>query len=145
MAKTKDLIKQFKDKGYRLSAARNFMLELMEKNDNPLSVFEFQKMLKKNNLSVNKTTIYREINLLKKEGIILEIQLKENNKRYELSSKKHHHHIVCIKCKKITDFINNDSEKIINKVLKSAPDFAKITSHSFELFGLCKSCNKKYE
>ena len=143
MTKSKDLIKQFNKKGYRASATRNFILELLEKDDKPLSVFEFQKILKKNNLSVNKTTVYREINLLKKEGLILEIQLQENNKRYELSSKKHHHHIVCIKCNKITDFINNDSEKIIKKVLKNTPDFVRITNHSFELFGLCKSCDKK--
>ncbi len=137
-----DLLK-LKSKRRRFSASRNFILDMMAKNNKPLSVFEIQKTLKKNNLPVNKTTIYREIDLLKKEGLILEIQLKEKNKRYELSSREHHHHMVCIKCNKIRDFISEDYEKIINKVIKNEPDFAKITNHSLELFGLCKSCARR--
>ncbi len=141
MAGTKDLIKQFKKRGHRFSAARNFILDLLVKNDKPLSVFDLQKMLKKKNLFVNKTTVYREINLLKEEDLILEIQLRENKKRYELSSKKHHHHIVCINCNKIEDVILDkdldQQEKIITKDKKF-----KIINHSLEFFGVCHKCQK---
>ncbi len=143
MAEEKGILLKLKKRGHRFSAMRNFVLNSLSKNDKPLSASDFQKLLKKNKISANKTTLYRELNLLKKEGIILEIQLTGNKRWYELASRNHHHHIVCIKCDKVKDFIECGSKNIISKVLKQTPDFAEITNHTFDFFGLCKSCVKK--
>lgn len=92
---------------------------------------------------MDRTTLYRELNFLKKEGIILEMQLKDGKRWYELASKDHRHHIVCVKCDKINDLVGCDA-KLIDKTLKQSPDFAQIQSHTFVFFGLCKICAKKY-
>jgi len=139
----KDTLSQLKNKGYRFSAVRNFIIESLNKNEYPLSVLDLQKLFKKSDLSADKVTLYREINFLKKKGIIIDVQLGDRKKYYEISSRKHHHHIICIKCKKINDFMVHENKKLINKALKQAGDFAEITNHSFEFFGLCKSCAKK--
>jgi Fe2+ or Zn2+ uptake regulation protein len=136
-------LSQLKIKGCRFSAVRNFILNLLNKSKKPLSVFDLQKQFKKKKLSANKTTLYRELNSLKKEGIILEVQLKNNKRWYEPAQRHHHHHIVCLKCDKVEDFVGCDSKKLINEALKQAPDFAEITNHNFDFFGLCKSCAKK--
>ena len=138
-----DTLSQLKNKGYRFSAVRNVILESLSKNKRPLSVLDLQKTLKSKKLAVNKTTVYRELDSLKKEGIILEIQLKGNKRWYELSARDHHHHIICTKCDRVEDFAGCDSDNLINKALKQAPDFAKITNHTVDFIGLCKSCAKK--
>ena len=120
----------------RYSLVREAILSSLKKNEKPLSYFDIQKALEKKKIKANKTTIYREFNFLKNEDIISEVQ-------YELASRDHHHHIICTECNSIKDFTSDDSEKIINKITKNVPGFAKITNHSFELFGLCKSCAKK--
>ncbi len=132
-----------KNKGYRFSFVRNFILSSLDRNKRPLSVSNFQKLAKAKKLSANKTTIYRELNSLKKEGIILEMQLRDNKRWYELAVREHHHHIVCIKCDKVEDFTGCDSKKLINKALTQAPDFAEITNHTVDFWGLCKTCAKK--
>ena len=124
----------------RHSDVRDFILELISKDSKPLSVFEIINRMKKN-ISANKTTIYREINLLKKEGIILEIQLNEKNKRYELSSKKHHHHIVCTNCNKIEDVVLDKDLETQEKKIEKNKKF-KIINHSLEFFGFCEKCQK---
>ena len=131
-----------KEKKRRFSAVRNFILDSLGKNNNPLSVFDLQKLFKKNKLPANKTTIYREINFLRKEKTILEVRLHDRKKYYEMASKDHHHHIICVKCGKIKDFVGCGSKNIISKALKQAPDFAEIKNHTFDFFGLCKSCVK---
>jgi Fur family ferric uptake transcriptional regulator len=136
-------LSKLKSKGYRFSAVRNLILTSLDDNKRPLSVFDLQKILKAKKLSVNKTTVYRELNSLKKEGIILELQLKDNKRWYELASRDHHHHIICTECDRVEDFGECDSENLINKALKQAPDFAEITNHTVDFFGLCKSCAKK--
>ena len=143
MDNLKNTLSQLKNKGYRFSAVRNYILTSLDNNKRPLSVFDLQKLLKAEKLIVNKTTVYRELNSLKKEGIILEIQLKGNKRWYELSARDHHHQIICTECDRVEDFAGCDSDNLINKALKQAPDFAKITNHTVDFFGLCKSCAKK--
>ena len=143
MNNLKNTLSQLKKKGYRFSAVRNCIINEFDKNKAPLSAPDLHAMLKKNKLSVNKTTVYRELDALEREGIILKMQLKDNKKWYELTSREHHHHIICTNCNKVEDFDGCDSNKIINKALKQAPSFAEITSHNFDFFGLCKSCAKK--
>ena len=143
MDNLKNTISQLKSKGYRFSAVRNVILESLSKNKRPLSVFDLQELLKTKKLLVNKTTVYRELSSLKKEEVILELQLKGNKRWYELSARNHHHHIICVRCDRVEDFAGCNSEKLINDALKQAPNFAQITSHNFDFFGLCKSCDKK--
>lgn len=132
-----------KNKKHRFSVVRSFILDSLEKDDKPLSVPDLQNIFKIKKISVNKTTIYRELHFLKKQKIILEIHLKDNKRWYEPSARDHHHHIICIKCDKVEDFVGCNSKKLINKALKQVPDFAEITNHNFDFFGLCKSCAKK--
>ena len=143
MDNLKNTLLKLKNKGYRFSEVRNLILTSLDNNKRPLSVTDFQQSLKLKKVSANKTTIYRELDSLKKEGIILELQLKGNKRWYELSSRDHHHHIICVDCDKVEDFAGCDSKNLVNKALKQAPDFAEITNHTVDFFGLCKSCAKK--
>ena len=143
MDNLKNTLLKLKRKGYRFSEVRNCILTSLGNNKRPLSVFDLQKFLKAKKIVVNKTTVYRELNSLKKERVVLEIQLKDNKRWYELASRDHHHHIICTKCDKVEDFAGCDSKNLINKALKQAPDFAEITNHTVDFLGLCKSCAKK--
>ena len=143
MSNLNNVLLKLKNKGYRFSAVRNIILTSLDNNKRPLSVFDLQQSLKLKKISANKTTIYRELDSLKKEGIILELQLRGNKRWYELASRDHHHHVICINCDKVEDFSGCDSKNLINKALKQAPGFAQIINHNFDFFGLCKSCAKK--
>jgi Fe2+ or Zn2+ uptake regulation protein len=143
MDKLSEILSELKNRGYRHSVVRDFILNSLNQTNNPLSVFDLQKLIKKKKLSTSKVTLYRELNFLRTEKIITDVQLGDKKKYYELSDRKHHHHVVCVKCRKINDFNINENKKLISNVLKQANDFATITNHSFEFFGLCKSCVKK--
>lgn len=88
-------------------------------------------------LKVNKTTVYRQLDKLLEENKIIEVELGDGKKRYELKDLDHHHHLVCKKCGKIDD-IELD-EKIIISELSKKTKF-KVESHSLEFFGTCVDC-----
>lgn len=88
-------------------------------------------------LKVNKTTVYRQIEKLVNNGVILEVEFGDGKKRYELRSLDHHHHLICNKCGKLED-IELDEQIVLNEVAKKS-DF-KVESHSLEFFGLCVDC-----
>lgn len=52
------------DKGYRLTKARKQIIKIFSQATQPLSANQIEKKLIQSGLSVNKTTIYRELQFL---------------------------------------------------------------------------------
>lgn len=108
------------------------VLDLISKSKLPVDAnFLIEK------LKVNKTTVYRQIDKLVADNKIVEVELGDGKKRYELKDLKHHHHLVCNKCGKIEDVELN--EKIILEELSKKTDF-RVENHNLEFFGICVNC-----
>jgi Fur family ferric uptake transcriptional regulator len=88
-------------------------------------------------LGVNKTTVYRQIEKLLESGQILEIELGDGKKRYEIKDDKHHHHLVCRNCGSLEDI--HLSEDVLLAEVNNQSKF-KVEHHSLEFFGLCVNC-----
>lgn len=88
-------------------------------------------------IGVNKTTVYRQIEKLLSQSIIIEVELGDGKKRYELMSLDHHHHLLCKICGKLEDIKLNEKQ-LLNEVAKKS-NF-KVDSHNLEFFGRCINC-----
>ncbi len=125
--------------GLKKTDSRIALLNLLSKNKKPLSV---KSIVSK--LSGDKVTIYRMLEAMNKKGLIRRVDTGEREAQYEIIDNNHdHHHIICLDCKKVSDFTGCDADILINKALKQVKDFKKITHHSFDLFGICNTCSKK--
>lgn len=125
--------------GLKKTNSRMSLLDLLSKNKRPLSVNELTLKL-----SVDKVTVYRMLEVMKKKGLIRPVDTGERESKYEiLDQDNDHHHIICISCKKVSDFTGCDAESLIKKALIQVKDFKQITHHSFDLFGICNTCTKK--
>ncbi|MEK7528370.1 MAG: transcriptional repressor, partial [Patescibacteria group bacterium] len=81
------IIEKLKSNGHRITAVRRALLDFFAKNGRPASAPEILSHLENNRLRVNKTTVYRELLFLKKNGIVTEIQFRDGMMRYELAQK----------------------------------------------------------
>ena len=139
MVKELGLIEKLKSKGHRITRIRENLILVFSKSTQPLSIPEINLAVQNNELNPNKSTLYREIDFLKSQKIIKELDFGENKKRYELISSSPKNHLVCLKCKKIFDFqANFNLEKEDKRVYKQTG--FKIIRYSLELFGLCINC-----
>jgi len=90
---------------------------------------------------MNESTVYRNVRTFEQLGIINRVYSGWKYK-IELSDafSHHHHHLSCTGCDKIISF--EESQQFIDELdqLEKRYDF-KISSHSLELKGLCKSCS----
>lgn len=137
-----NLIGQLKKKGFRFTKIRKALLELLVKSHKPLSSPEILRTFSKKGITVNKTTIYRELTTLKDNNIVSEIQLGDNTKRYEVAHSPHHHHLICLACKKIEDLImEKDLDREEEKINQSKG--FRVVTHSLEFFGLCGVCDNR--
>ena len=139
VAKRKNSSMLLNQAGLKKTDSRIALLDLLSKNKKPLSAKDIVSKI-----SGDKVTIYRMLEAMSKKGLIRRVDTGEREAQYEIiDHHDDHHHVICIDCKKVSDFTGCDAESLITKALKQVKDFKQITHHSFDLFGLCNTCAKK--
>lgn len=133
------VVHQLQQKGYRHSKNRCKIVETFTSEMTPLTIQELLKILASQSISMNKTTAYREIDILMKEGFVQEISFGDSIKRYELTSHDHHHHLVCTKCNSIEEVVLDKDLEFAERYISLRKRF-KVTNHNLEFFGICRSC-----
>ncbi|MCX7928818.1 MAG: transcriptional repressor [Patescibacteria group bacterium] len=118
----------------RSTPVRNKILKLLRVCKYPLSVPEINKKVK-----ANKTTIYRQIESMIKEGILFKFDFGDGVVRYESASNGHHHHLICNNCGEIEGVVLDDDLTREEKLIFEKRNFL-VTSHMLEFFGFCKNC-----
>lgn len=125
--------------GYRATSGRIAILEVLAKEP-PRTVAQIHELVKP---KIDPVTLYRALEAFVASGIVRRIDLGQGNAHnYELSD-THHHHLVCTDCGTIKDFEICNADTIADRALKQVREFASVSEHAFELFGLCSSCAKK--
>ncbi|HMA63067.1 MAG TPA: Fur family transcriptional regulator [bacterium] len=125
----------------RHSEQRYIILKaLWEESGKHLSAEEIYDRVKQDE-DIGIATVYRTLRLLTDCKICKEFKFDQNVSRYEITyGKKHHDHLICIKCGKYIEVMNQDIE-IIQKQIAEDNDFI-LQSHKMELYGLCKDCQE---
>jgi Fur family ferric uptake transcriptional regulator len=125
--------------GYRLTDAREATFKLLISSE-PQSIREILANAKG---AVDRVSVYRNIELFEKLGIVHRIYVGWKYK-LELSDEfiAHHHHLSCLSCGKVIDI---EDEKHIDEFIQEvAKKFGfKPRRHQFEIDGYCKDCASK--
>ena len=78
-------------------------------------------------------TVYRTVKLFEEAGIVAKHDFKGNKARYEQAPEEHHDHLIDINTGEITEFVNEDIEKLQKKVAEKLG--YKLVDHRLELYG----------
>ncbi len=125
--------------GHRITSARRAVTELMSKQTKPLSALDVHQLLEKKNISMNATTVYRELQFLTEQKILKTVQFHDGVQRYELSTLPHHHHLVCLSCNTVEDIEMNHELSSVEQTIAKTKKFA-VERHSLEFYGQCAKC-----
>lgn len=118
----------------RMTDQRRIIAKILtESKDHPDAeeIFNRAKIID-NKISVS--TVYRTVRLLEQEGILNRLDFRDGRSRYEESTDDHHDHLICIKTGKITEFHDEDLEKLKNKIAEKLG--YKMIDHRLEIFGI---------
>ena len=137
---TSGIIGKLREKGYRLTPQRAMILSAIENSNHHISAEEIYAQVSAKYPQVNISTVYRTLELLKRLGLVYEIDLGEGRIRYHSESKGHHHHLVCQKCGAIID-IDESTLARLEDVLLHRYNFSAQLRH-MAIFGLCENCRK---
>ncbi len=135
-------------RGFRVTAPREAVLSVLEKEKTHLSAKEIYAKVIVIEPSVGLTTIYRTLEMLAEMGVINRVEIGDKTTRYEIksNSSKHHHHIICTNCRKVIDYseFSEEEKKLFTKMTKNIEKKynVKITGHNVQFFGICLDCEK---
>ncbi len=139
---TSHVIATLRERGYRITLVRKALVDFLETQDAPVAVQAIMEGLVAKKLSPNKTTIYRELEVLAREGLLREVSFGGNRRLYELAGDDHHHHVVCVQCEAVQD-IELSHEASAQKSLVEKKTSFKIFNHTMDFFGLCGKCQAR--
>jgi len=139
---------RLRQEGFRLTTAREAIIDLLKDSEEHLSAEDIYYRLHKRHPEIGLTTVYRTLDLLSKMGIMAKFDAGEGRARYELSesygNKQHHHHLICTSCHKIIDYSEflDDELQFLHKAESGLSDKYgfKITGHTIQFKGTCPEC-----
>ena len=140
MEQPRDIAGELSEQGYRLTPQRIMILLAIENSDNHISAEEIHAQIVAKYPSVNISTVYRTLELLKRLGLVTETDLGEGRVRYHPAEKGHHHHLVCRKCGGIIDLDESLLASLKSALLREY-EFNADLRH-LAIFGRCVNCSK---
>lgn len=136
-----DLVHMIKEKDLRVTAHRLAVLTYVSKVRQPVTVYEIMEVIRKK-YNIDQATVYRNLSSLHEVGLIRRLDFNHGHAHYELETGRASHQLVCSTCETIEKIEGISIDDIVKKMLKKSRKFKNVTTHSMEIYGLCKECVK---
>ena len=134
MMKISDVSEYLLDHNVKPSYQRIRVLEYLLKYKNHPTVDTIYSALVKEIPILSKTTVYNTLKLFAEKGIVLIINIEDNETRFDATTSLHGH-FKCTKCEKVFDFDVNLTDLNFEKI----EDFVINETHVY-LKGMCNKC-----
>ena len=128
-------------RGIRMTQQRRAILRVMETANKHLDAAQILRKAQKLDASVDRSTVYRTLQLMKRQGLIDELDLMHlhgEGHYYERKLTRDHIHMACLRCGKIAEFVSDVFDKLKQQVEQDCR-FRVLVSR-LEIGGYCAAC-----
>jgi Fur family ferric uptake transcriptional regulator len=129
-----------KEKGLKLTPQRRLILDIINHTKEHLTVDEILRYVQSRAPGVNKSTVYRTLEILEDTGCVFKSEV-DGRFIYHHAEEGHHHHLVCRSCGKSTD-CEEDLFLPVTAVIDKKYGF-QADLHHVIVRGLCQECRAK--
>jgi len=140
----KDLAELAREHGFRLTNQRKLIFTILESAPTHLNVKEILEQARRVDPGIDPVTIYRNLAVLKKLGVVDELDLlhlRGDQHYYEARQERAHSHVACVQCGKVMEFSSPAMDKIASEI-RDELGF-QIAFMRVEVGGMCSDCRKK--
>ena len=128
-----------KKAGLKVTLPRIKILDIMESSSTRhLSAEDVYKHLLEDGEEVGLATVYRVLTQFETAGLVTRHHFDEGHSVFELNQGAHHDHIVCVKCGKVEEFVDEMIEQRQKDIAAKAG--FQITDHCLYIYGVCEAC-----
>jgi Fur family transcriptional regulator, ferric uptake regulator len=128
-------------RGLRMTRQRRTILSVVETAQQHLDASQILRKARKLDPHIDRVTVYRTLHLLKRHGLIDELDLMhlQGEKHfYERRPQRDHIHMACLRCGKITEFESALFDRLKGQIQRDCQFHIVVTR--LEVGGYCGSC-----
>lgn len=126
--------------GLKVTIPRVKILEMMEREDSRhMTAEHIHHKLITEGEEVGLATVYRVLTQFETAGLVVRRYFKQGQACYELNRGGHHDHMICIKCGRIVEFLDETIEER-QEAIATKHGF-KLSDHSLVMYVDCLSDN----
>jgi Fur family ferric uptake transcriptional regulator len=138
------LLEELASKGVRVTAQRRTLIEIIQNAEQHLDAASILELASKKEPNIDRATVYRTIDLLKKLGLIDELDLMHlsgEKHYYEVKTRREHIHLACFQCSRIEEFSSELFDRLKSQIAKQAGFDIRLAR--LEIGGLCRICRNQ--
>lgn len=125
--------------GLKVTLPRMKILDILENTGSRhQSAEDVYKALLDTGEDIGLATVYRVLTQFEAAGLVTRHHFEGGHSVFELNEGSHHDHIVCVKCGKVDEFIDETIEKRQQAIAKGLG--YELTDHCLYMYGICKKC-----
>ncbi len=128
------------ESGYRLTAPRRVIVEIMASCERALSPLALFDLGRKSQPRLGLVTVYRTLEKMEELGLVQRVHQPDGCHKYLPAARGHQHLLLCQNCGKAVLFDGDEMSAFFESVAEKT-GFA-IRDHWLQLFGLCAECSK---
>ena len=135
------LLSALEGSGVRLTRQRRVLIEVMDQAERHLSADAILERAQKIDPNVHRVTVYRTLEMLKKRGLLDELDLLHihgHRHYYESHGPRDHIHVACLRCGKVREVESDLYEQMKRQIERDTG--VKITVTRTEIGGYCDEC-----
>ena len=135
-----DYIQVLHDRGYRVTPQRLIVLDAVCACQGHATLADIQARVSDMDPTIDRSTIYRALEVLREVGLIVESELGHHDKVYRIAGESDHHHLICLSCGKVLTISKQEIEPFLEH-LRSIYGFQVQADH-LVFNGFCDACSK---
>lgn len=125
--------------GLKVTLPRMKVLEILENAEQRhMSAEDVYKVLLEMNEEIGLATVYRVLTQFEDAGLVARLNIDGGHAVFELDSGEHHDHLLCVRCQKIEEFVDEVIEQRQHAIAEEKG--FQMTDHSLYIYGVCKAC-----
>ncbi|HKI80614.1 MAG TPA: ferric iron uptake transcriptional regulator [Pseudodesulfovibrio sp.] len=131
-----------KKAGLKATHPRIKILQILEGSDTRhMGAEDVYKALLDTGEDVGLATVYRVLTQFEAAGLVARHHFEGGHSVFELNHGDHHDHILCVKCGRVDEFIDDIIERRQREIAAKA-GYA-MTAHSHYIYGICPECQQE--
>jgi Fur family ferric uptake transcriptional regulator len=137
------LLEELTASGVRITAQRRLLINIIQDASRHLDAAALLRIAQERDPNIDRATVYRTLSLLKKRGLIDELDLMhiEGEKHYyEAKTSRDHSHMACFRCGAIMEYASTSFERLKKEMAKESGFQIRVVR--LEVGGICRKCQK---
>jgi len=125
--------------GLKVTLPRMKILDILEGSDaRHHSAEDVYKILLETGEDIGLATVYRVLTQFESAGLVTRHHFEGGHSVFELNQGDHHDHILCVKCGRVDEFVDEIIEQHQRDI--AARLGYELTDHCLYMYGVCSNC-----